>query len=760
MKRLSVWQGLATLLLFVPLMAQATTVEVLGKHQRLDGSIYDFKVQDGDALSPGDRFQIVIEATKLVYYSIIYFSRDGKATQLFPLAGDRGSIRSGEKLFLPTRDNYFTLDTNGGRELMFIVTSPSPISNLKSVLRGSETVGASAQTIHQYLEKRLPRVSKLEITNTGGKVSGLADQVSSRLVRDISATYAANPWPKSVSSEPERRKRVRRQTDSSIPEEVRRRAREVRALLKRPAGAPSSSSLRTTVAQKSTALESSGKIRRDVPMLVDARVEGVAQENKRLQEERVAQTRAAEEIRRLEQERDAARLAAKERGRQETLTEEARIEAENERLQEERLVAAQAEEEVQRLEEERVTAQKAAAEASEIEQRQIELAKAKEAAKKLEVERIVAAQAATEIQRLEQEREAARLAAEERRHQEKRADAERIARESMRLEEERATVARAAAEIKRLEAEKTKALAEAEQVKPKEQEQEGFFGTIASWLGGGASTDGGESATLSYETPEGSAGESIVEASEPAQPVVRTEPQAPAEAIVVLQAPVRPQPPRMSAPAPVRAEVAPEQMLSAEDMRQLYDQVASSIVLIRTSNDAQASGFVLDNKGHVLTSWHVIDGVKNIDVQFTAIAGAQRRYKAQIVRQDKFRDLALLKLLNPPEGIQPITLASGPLPDAGTTVRVFGQEQGKVWATDDAVITRIALNFTWFSANNVIHRGEILQVDLPTRGKGIGALVTSMDYKMLGIKSFSGKETGRTYAVSVHNILEFLQPKK
>jgi len=738
MKRWSLWQILIMPLLVVPLMAQAASVEILGKHLRPDGSFHEFKVVDGDALSPGDRFQIVIDTPRTAYYSVIYYSRDGKATQLFPAAGANSGIRPGTKLILPSKDNYFTLDTNAGRELMFIVTSPDPLSNIKSVLKGSEGIGSSSQAIYKYLDNRLPDVAKLEITNTGGKVSGMADQVSSGLVRDISASYAQNPWPESYSETQDTRKRVRRQADTSIPEAVRRRAEEMRALLARPRGTPSSSSLRTVAAappapavktpavadrtitvnneavtdlEKSSATPSSGAIRRDAPMLVDSKAAERERQIKVQQEqERIARLRAEEEarLRRLE---------------------------EKQRLERERIAKAEAEE-AERLHQERLAMAKSAEETGRLEEEQV-LARAQMQERLLQEEREEAERLAQEARRREEQRVA----------EAKRLEAERLAQEARQREEQAAREAEQLAREQQIAAEEARA---------EDKKEGGFFGAVASILGGGESSDGTTEADKHDSTGALIDNTPVAESS----PAADAEPAQPVQAVVVLQAPIRPQPPRRSAPAPVRVETAKTSNLSPDQIRHLYDEVAASIVSIRTAHDVQAAGFILDSLGHILTSWHVVKDARDIDVRFMAIAGAQRSYKAQVIKLDKFRDLALLKLVNPPDGIQPITLASGALPSAGTTVRVFGHKDEEVWATDDAVITRIAQNFTWFSTDNVIHRGEILQVDLPTRGKGIGALVTSMDYKMLGVKSFSGKETGRTYAVSVRNILDFLQAGK
>ncbi|MGN6351548.1 MAG: trypsin-like peptidase domain-containing protein, partial [Candidatus Nitrosocosmicus sp.] len=56
---------------------------------------------------------------------------------------------------------------------------------------------------------------------------------------------------------------------------------------------------------------------------------------------------------------------------------------------------------------------------------------------------------------------------------------------------------------------------------------------------------------------------------------------------------------------------------------------------------ALGSGFVYDNKGHVITNYHVVSNSKIVDVTF--IDG--NRYTASVIGKDPSRDLAVLKII-------------------------------------------------------------------------------------------------------------------
>ena len=674
------------LLMFYTGALYAASISVQGKHPRPDGSFYSFEVIDGDVLSPGDQFQIIIDATKRTYYAIIYISRDGEAVQIFPPAGQQGRIAAGQKRIVPDQENYFTLDNNGGRELMFIVTGGNPLGNVDSILKRTGELENSSSSIQVYLDKRLPSVQKLEVTNTGKRIIGLTDQIASGLVRDLSQAYAANPWPaQAVEEQAEVRRRS--SSDGLIPEEVRRRAAEVRSSLKPLPQVSDSSSLRTI-----QSIEGSRK----------------RQEQERREAERLAQ--AALEAERAAQAAHQAEVAKAEHEKAEALKQEA------ERLELVRQQQEQERREAERLAQAALEAERAAQAAHQAAVAKAEHEKAE--ALKQEAERL-------ELVRQQQEQE--------------RREAERLAQAA--LEAEHAAQAAHQAAVAKAEREEAEALKqEAERLELARQEQERQ--PDPRLVGEGDLL----SSTVSEPGSDQLPGESTID---------NTQVAAPREAVVALQAETGVKPEKNTASVSQNAlDSAPP--VTGEALRSIYAQVASGIVAIRTDRDQYAAGFILNEQGHILTAWNVIEGASEINVEFIAVSGSPRTYRAQVIKQDKFRDLALLELTDAPTGMQPVNMLSGNLPDAGTKVRVFGHYNGQVWATDKAVITRIAKNFTWFSANNVIHRGEILQIDLPESGKGIGALVTDMNYQMLGVRSFSGRETGRTYAVSVQTIRDFL----
>lgn len=83
------------------------------------------------------------------------------------------------------------------------------------------------------------------------------------------------------------------------------------------------------------------------------------------------------------------------------------------------------------------------------------------------------------------------------------------------------------------------------------------------------------------------------------------------------------------------------------------------------ANNAFGSGLVLDARGFVLTNYHLVDGATKIYVRG---AGGKGSY-ADVHAADSRSDLAVLRLLTPPAGLKPVTLAEARFHDGPKTAK-------------------------------------------------------------------------------------------
>jgi len=94
--------------------------------------------------------------------------------------------------------------------------------------------------------------------------------------------------------------------------------------------------------------------------------------------------------------------------------------------------------------------------------------------------------------------------------------------------------------------------------------------------------------------------------------------------------------------------------------------------LPREKQEAQGSGFVIDESGHVVTNYHVIAGASDIEVSFSN----KESMKAKIVGFDEPTDVALLKVDADARALTPLDLGDSERVQVGDAVVAIGNPFG------------------------------------------------------------------------------------
>ncbi len=157
--------------------------------------------------------------------------------------------------------------------------------------------------------------------------------------------------------------------------------------------------------------------------------------------------------------------------------------------------------------------------------------------------------------------------------------------------------------------------------------------------------------------------------------------------------------PVSEAPPPSTGEAAP----GSTPMRggtQAYRIVAPATVLIRSEHGI-GTGVVVDPRGYILTNHHVVadgrkkDFIVNVDVSFgdlTATGRMAKREKALdavVVKDDPVRDLALVKVIDPPKNLVAVKLAKS-APQIAERVMAIGHAGiGFLWAAKSCGVASI-----------------------------------------------------------------------
>lgn len=118
---------------------------------------------------------------------------------------------------------------------------------------------------------------------------------------------------------------------------------------------------------------------------------------------------------------------------------------------------------------------------------------------------------------------------------------------------------------------------------------------------------------------------------------------------------------------------------------EVYKAISPGVVFITTSSkfenffgeqfereSGNGSGSVIDNEGHILTNYHVIEGASKLTVSF----GGEQVFPARFVGGDPDTDLAVIKISAPTRGLTIIPLGDSDKLDVGQKVLAIGNPFG------------------------------------------------------------------------------------
>ncbi|WP_406713505.1 trypsin-like peptidase domain-containing protein [Trueperella pyogenes] len=110
-----------------------------------------------------------------------------------------------------------------------------------------------------------------------------------------------------------------------------------------------------------------------------------------------------------------------------------------------------------------------------------------------------------------------------------------------------------------------------------------------------------------------------------------------------------------------------------------WQKVAKSVgnavvsINVQSNEGGQAgSGFIIDNKGHIITNEHVVSGAERVSVTLSD----GRVYEAKIVGTDAATDLAVIKLVSPPDDLTVVRFGDSTAVRVGQPVAAIGNPLG------------------------------------------------------------------------------------
>ena len=132
----------ATYLYYQQTMPLSLTMEVVGKTRVMTTrgtpgeKAVETIVAEGDTLFSDDYCRIHFELNRDAYAYVLYYDSRGELHQLYPDPASRmpQALKANTPYTVPAADDqWFQLDDNRGTETVFMLASPTPLSNLKDI---------------------------------------------------------------------------------------------------------------------------------------------------------------------------------------------------------------------------------------------------------------------------------------------------------------------------------------------------------------------------------------------------------------------------------------------------------------------------------------------------------------------------------------------------------------------------------------------------------------------------------------------------
>jgi S1-C subfamily serine protease len=225
-----------------------------------------------------------------------------------------------------------------------------------------------------------------------------------------------------------------------------------------------------------------------------------------------------------------------------------------------------------------------------------------------------------------------------------------------------------------------------------------------------------------------------------------------------------------SASASEREEVeVPATPMTPEELANIrvYKLANPSVVNIDTSivqydrffmspipGQGSGSGSIIDDQGHILTNFHVVEGARKIEVTFAS----NNTYSATLIGQDAEQDIAILKVDAPAEELKPITLGRSDYLRVGQRAYVLGNPFGLDGTLTTGIIS--SLNRTLGSRVEGRSMESIIQTDAAMNPGNSGGPLLDSAGRMIGmnvaIASKSGQSAGIGFAIPVNRIRQMI----
>jgi 2-alkenal reductase len=190
-------------------------------------------------------------------------------------------------------------------------------------------------------------------------------------------------------------------------------------------------------------------------------------------------------------------------------------------------------------------------------------------------------------------------------------------------------------------------------------------------------------------------------------------------------------------PKPELGRTANEMVVPSNDLLvNLYEQINPGVVAILMYSGGeptgQGSGFVIDNEGHILTNYHVVENI----VDFEVIFSDGYRAVGALIGIDPDSDIAVLKVSIPDAELNPLALGSSADVRVGQTVVAIGNPYGLSGTMTVGIVSargRLLDTIRTGSTGGNFSSADLIQTDAAINPGNSGGPLLNLQGEVIGI---------------------------
>ena len=190
---------------------------------------------------------------------------------------------------------------------------------------------------------------------------------------------------------------------------------------------------------------------------------------------------------------------------------------------------------------------------------------------------------------------------------------------------------------------------------------------------------------------------------------------------------------------------------------ELFEKSEESVVKINVERISSAtdtggvgSGFVYDNLGHIITNAHVVDGASKATVTF--LDGSQ--YSAEIIGEDRFTDIAVIKVSEKPRLLHPLQMGDSSLLQVGEQVAAIGNPFGLSGSMTSGIVSQMGRLMA--TPDTAFSIPDVIQTDAAINPGNSGGPLLNMKGQVIGINtailSGTGEFAGVGFAIPSNTV--------